>query len=239
MIEKTNNRLQAEYSISEYKSLYNTNEFRDLLAKYPELIKGITQTVEVTQKWLRDPEPETDPFNEDASLTYGNNLRMDFINSKEKDKYGNYDSKQVVYFEVYVGGQSYFLKAAPGDYHSGGVTEALATDFLRAEINKKKIEGVEVVDCIAAYQSGQNKYYLSKLHNSDQIFDLQGIIDATVDVPYGFPSERMRSVQGRVKQVIEVMKSYNLLDKASDHNMFYDVDRDIVLVFDINPAVTK
>lgn len=230
---------RSELKISEHKALYYTEEFKDLLKKYPELIKGITQIVETTQHWLSKPESENDPFDASASLTYSDNLRVDFIGAKSEDKYGDYKHKQVVYLEIHVAGQDYFLKAAPGNYHSGGVTEALATNFLKEEIINRKIQGVEVIDCIAAYQSGQNKYYVSPLNNPNKLYSLEGIIETRNSGSfYGLSGRIIPSVKNRVYQVMEIMKAHRMLDSASDHNMFYNLEKDLVLVFDVNPPAT-
>jgi hypothetical protein len=155
------------------------------------------------------------------------------------DRFGMYKHKPVVYFEVHMADEHLFLKAAPADYHSGGVAEALATNFLKDELVKKSIDGVEVIDCLAAYQSGQNKLYLSRLKNIAEFYALEYVIDPEHE---DYPSElknRYASIQDRVAKIKKILKKNNMLDSFSYHNMLYDVNNDRVVLFDINPGVQK
>ena len=164
----------------------NEGELCNNAYQHPELIKGITSVVDTTQQWLSEPNSHNDPFDENGSITYNGSLRFDFIDSKMRDKFGVYKHKPVVYFEIHMPDEQLFLKAAPANYHSGGVTEALATNFLKDELVKKSIEGVEVVGCLAAYQSGQNKLYLSRLKNIGELYALEYVMDPGSE---DYPSE--------------------------------------------------
>lgn len=233
----------VEYSLSSYKALYSTQEFKDLLKDNPELIIAIKNVVEKTQELLRgnnsDDDLSSEAFSYDEDLSYthknmtnkqNNTIKFNFIDHKKSDGFGDYSLKPVVYLEVLVGDQKYFLKASDGNYHSGGVTEALASDYIENLLIQNNIKGVEVVRPIAAYESGQNKYYLSPLLETGKLIGLDDIV-GDISIEYS----KIPELYHRCLKIQELLTQNNMLDATVYHNMFYDKYNDKILLFDINP----
>lgn len=228
--------------------------FKQLKKEYPDLDKTLIEMCDnaardIAMSYLSDEKPNKYFQRGDIKLTL---LESDSEDSWTKKE--GYKSAPPAAFKLEFDDKVFFLKTNPYIYHSGGPMEMVSTEHLQKALSENPVRGVRIPNPYYASSNSKRSYFLSEFINtSKDVMRVATFLTKSEIIQNGkkLEKEELEKIQNdiriRINSVLAIAsqssdKSNKEIDSDflfddAEKNAFYDIEKDEIVMFDINVKV--
>jgi hypothetical protein len=193
---------------NEYKKIAYTQEFRDFFKEHKKELVGILELMK-----------RLDALDEDEIVDnifeVGDDIKITVLKAIVWDE----NDPRRYHLRIDIEDNSFFVKSEAVPQRGKGYDEY--TNIKEAKELLKNLEGVEVIEPQLGYQHTDGRTFFVSKWNS--LPNLKDVLDERKD------DEKLRQRIDKIKKVLEDAGFHDV----GTHNMFYDKERDVIIVFDL------